>query len=303
MPVYRIVRSTTKLESFVVEASSEAEAIDKCSGPGMLVGSASIYDVSVEEDVRPVKLMPHGFGFYLRRISGGVESAKQLLQRCLDADARWVSFMVEASDGYKVPLDTVKLYADVLASDMSLWVWTFPGEARAASVEASADAARLALSYCDQISADGVMLDIEAPYKNKSESLQSLISTTRSGLSFGTTLGVVSYPIPSMQPTIDWKLFKQADWGSPMLYNTAGTVEGVNKSIAEWSPLVPAIIPSMATYDTSSPGTGAEQLHGDIERVLGSAPPMFDGAIMWSEQSTDAAERVVMREASKAYGW
>ncbi len=302
MPIYRVVRSTTKLESFIVEAASASNAIDACSGSGTLIGSSAIYDVQEQYAPPPPMNLPSGFGFYLRRISGGVDAAKELLQRCRESSVRWVSFMVEASDGYRVSLDTTKLYASVLAPELNLWVWTFPGEARASSVEQSVAAAELALEYKRQIGAKGVMLDIEAPYKNRSASLSALVSSTMQGLSGQESLGMVSYPTPSLHPTLDWNLFRHANWGSPMLYNTAATVEGIDKSIAEWSQIVPVIIPSMATYDTASPGTGAEQLNGDIERVMGGPPPRFSGAIMWSEQSTDAAERQVMSDWAKKYG-
>ena len=303
MSLYRVLRSSTKLEAFTVEAASQAEAIDMCAAlPGELIGASALYDAQTASPPK-AKIGPQGFGFYLRRISGGTEAAQALLQRCREAKAEWVSFMVEASDGYTVSIEAIQAYAAVLSPEIDLWVWTFPGDARAASVAQSTAAANQALNYCMAIGAGGVMLDIEASYKGHPEALDALISTTKAGLSNNRTLGMVSYPIPSYHPTLAWDLFKKADWGSPMLYNTAGTQEGVDQSVSEWTKLLPTLVPSMATYDTTSPGTGAAQLNGDIQRILGGPPAAFDGAAMWSEQSTDSAQRAVMAQWSTRYGW
>ena len=242
--------------------------------------------------------LPSGFGFYLRRLSSD-KDAKALLIRCKEANVSWVSLMVESEDGYISKKDILKAYRDVLvAGGIRVWVWTFPGAARASSVANSADAANLAIEYAEHLNADGIMLDIEKAYKGKKESLNSLVNTTVDKIKdTSLVVGFVSYPIPNFHKDIEWSCLAKCDFGSPMLYDTAKDKNLIKKSYLQYREHNNIWIPSLATYDTESAGIEEEQLRGDLDRVFeGNGDKDIKGAIFWSESTTSVKERRIMAD-------
>jgi hypothetical protein len=296
-----VTRTTTKLMVYVVEADTEEEAIEAAvvagEGEGVLSGPSAFWGaLPLADDPDEPIWIPRGWGTYCRRIVGGVPEAQALVQRCARASIGWVALMVEANDGYTVPLETTRNYAEVLqGAGIDVAVWTFPGQARAASVQASRDAANLALTYAEEADARVVLLDIEAPYKNHPEELRTLIETVEFGRGEDMSLGVVSFPVPSWHPTLDTSAFSLADWGSPMLYDTAQEPEAIELSTREWSELTDVVIPSIRAGET---------LAGDIERVFGPGPkPKFRAGVVWSEQQLDDTDLRTLQAAAERYGW
>ena len=288
-----------RLETWQVEAASEQGALEAATGPGTVVGEAVLSSASPLEAPAGVWL-PRGFGVYCRRIPEGGEA--ELVARCLEAGVSWAALMVEASDGYAVPLERSKRYADALRdAGLGVLVWTFPGVSRA-TFAGSVAAAGLALEHARACGASAVLLDVEATYKREPEALQALISTTSRGLPAGSSLGVVSYPVPSWHATLDSGKFAQADWGSPMLYETAGDPATIERAYREWGALVDVVVPSLSAMGTGA--QGAAKLEADIRRVLGdSTPTRSCSAVIWSEQQMDAADRLVVRSSAERYGW
>lgn len=293
-----VTRTTTKLTVYVVEAETEEAAIEaaESSADGALVGPSEMWGaLPLDPDDEPIWI-PRGWGTYCRRIIGGVPEAQALVQRCARASIGWVGLMVEATDGFQVPLSTTRTYAEVLqGAGIDVAVWTFPGEARAATVAGSRDAANLALTYAEEVDARAILLDIEAPYRGRPEQLRTLIETVEFGRGEDVSLGIVSFPVPSWHPTLDTSAFSLADWGSPMLYDTAQTPEAIAKATAEWSELLDVIIPSVRAAGT---------LAADIVRVFGTGPEAnFRAGCVWSEQTLTDAERAALQAAAERYGW
>jgi hypothetical protein len=306
MTKYRVTRATTTMVTYDVDAASEEAAIGAASGPGKLVGTADLWSaVAVSTGTSPpVKALPDGFGMYLRRITGGAAEAAAAVERCRRAGADWVALMVEATDGYVVPLEVTETYARAFhEAGFAVYVWTFPGDKRAATAAGSSEAATLALNYMHATNALGVIADIEAPYKGKPETLSVLLNGIRDGLTGIQVLGVACYPVPSMHPTMPWDVMKVADFGSPMFYETAQNQALVDKGMREWAAIVPSTIPVLDGWSGSG-AAGAARLRTDITTVCG--PPLnasVDAASIWSEAQMDDAKRVVTSEMSDAYGW
>lgn len=304
--IYRVTSATTSLHTYEVEAESEAEAIEIARAQsGKLVSASVLWDaVKVGDGGGSGKRVPTGFGTYLRRISGGEAEARSVLAHCQQAKMTWVSLMVEAEDGYTVPLSVTQTYAAIFRENgFRIFVWTFPGDARAASAEASKAAGKLALEYAQAIEANGVMLDIEKPYKGKQEALHALVSEVRGGLTEEQTLGMVSYPVPAYHETIPWEEFKVADWGSPMFYDSAGNATLVERGFVEWGAFVPVIVPSLDGWSGSG-AFGANRLTEDIIRVCGAPPvPRVPAALIWSEQQMDDAKRLAVANMASRYSW
>lgn len=248
-----------------------------------------------------------GFGFYLRRLPPHtVKNGQVLITRLKAAKATWVSLMVEAEDGYVSPRSNIKDYGDDLVlAGFDVWVWTFPGSQRAASVQQSEAAAILAVDYCKMVRGKGVMLDIEKAYRGKKESLNALVDKTISlaknnnSQQQSLSVGFVSYPLPTLAKDIDWTCLKKCDFGSPMLYDTSKTKELVDRSMKEYTKYNKVWIPSLATYDTQAPGTEEVQLKGDLDRVFeGNGDKGIKAAIFWSESTTSDKERKVIADYS-----
>jgi len=307
MTLYRVTRASTALSIYEVEANSEAEAIQiaSASGPGMIVSSSDLWSsVNIQPVPAPIRVLPQGFGTYLRRISGGEAEARAALARCQQAGMKWISLMVEATDGWVVPLSVTEIYAKVFReAGYQIFVWTLPGNTRSESVEASVAAGELVLGYAEDVRAAGIMLDIEAAYKDKPEELHALVTTVANGRSPTQSLGVVSYPIPSYHKDLAWSEFKVCDWGSPMFYETAGNITLVNKGLAEWSEIVSVLAPSLDGWSGTG-AAGAERLKQDIIRVCGTVPTVrVDASAIWSEQQMDDPKRFIVLEMGIAYNW
>lgn len=306
MNKYRVTKSTTTMETFDVEAETEAAAISAASSAaGTIVGQNALWSVTLtEQGEDPLPLPDYcGFGVYTRRISASQADAASAAKRCADAGISWVSLMVEASDGYIVSESSLKLWAaEFMDAGLFVGVWSFPGDARAASTAASVSAANLLTDMARAVDATIVMLDIEKPYKGKPEQMRAMIDALCNRAPEGAWRGVVSYPVPSYHPDLDWAAFKSFDWGSPMFYESAQSPSLISKGLAEWGQYVPVVVPSLDGWS----GTGAEgaaRFKGDILRVCGEPPPVVPGAIVWSEAQMDDAKRAVTNEMSTVYGW
>jgi hypothetical protein len=170
-------------------------------------------------------------------------------------------------------------------------------------VEASNSAAALLCEAADAIDVECVMLNIEEPYKGKTEEMSALCNQTLHLAPANSFVGVVSYPIPSYHPTLNWDAITGFDFGSPMFYTTAQDPVAVNRGNREWSMLVPQVVPSLDGWS----GTGVEgasRFRGDIMRVCGATtPPNLPGAIVWSESQMDDAKRAVTRDMAATYSW
>lgn len=304
---YRVTRSTTTMATYDVEAANEADAIAAALGPGMLTGAADLWSAVALGPSEPLPepiLGPQGFGVYLRRIKGGEAEAHEVAERCSRAGFAWAALMVESSDGYRVPLTTTTAYADALSErNIRVYVWTFPGTARASSLVESIAAGNLALNYAKAVDADGVIADVEAAYKGKPEELHALLETIKMGMGGGKLLGVASYPVPSMHPTIPWNEMRLAHFGSPMFYETAQKPALVDKGLAEWAEITLTIVPVLDGW-TGDDFAGGVRLRTDIVTVCGKAPtPRVRAASIWSEAQMDDAKRAVVSAMAEAYDW
>ena len=306
MPSFKIVRVTMTIEvADDVQAANATEA-QRVATEYRTTTATTSYEVT-EVESATAKSAPQGFGFYLRKLSDSAADAQALLVRLQASKARWVAFMVEDVSGNQQDISVITLYSNILTqAGIKCWVWTFPGNSRAQSVVDSVDAANLAVQYCEHIHGQGVMLDVEAAYKGKSVSLNALVDTAMAKTS-GTSMsvGIVSYPIPSYHPTIDWSVLSKCDWGSPMLYDSAGVSATIDRCLAEWGTYGitgSQLVPSLATYDTESPDFGATQLDNDIARVT-KASSESDAIVFWSESTTDNDERAVIQQWATALEW
>lgn len=302
MNKYRVTKSSTSLYTFDVEAESESEAIQLASsGRGTLVGQGDLWSAVLTEQGEAFR--PAGFGAYLRRISSSQADAETIANRCSAAGMNWVSLMVEANDGYIVPAASRKMYSDAFrALGIQVGVWSIPGNGRASTVEGSIAAARTLTDAAKEIGSTIVMIDVEAPYKGKSAQLNALVSEVIHTSPDLSTIGVASYPVPSLHADLDWSAFEPCDWGSPMFYASAQDPSLVSKGFSEWLTYVPTLVPSLDGWNGSG-ASGAERFRQDILNVCGPVPANVPGAIIWSEAQMDDAKRAVTREMGAEYGW
>jgi len=307
MSIYRVTKATTQLEIFDVEAQSEADAIAKVSAmSGKLVAQNAAWSAVLTDGFTPEPVdCPAGFGVYLRRITGGSSDATIVAERCRKAGILWAHLMVESSDGYVTAPTTRSVWAKAMRdAGLRVGVWSFPGDARAASVQESVSAANLLADAAAEIDAQSVMVNIEKPYKGKPAEMEALCEAVCSNANFSSYLcGVISYPIPSYHPDLNWSAMTGFEFGSPMFYQTAQDPAAVNRGLGEWAKIVEETVPSLDGWS----GTGVEgaaRFREDIVRVCGSPPePRVPGAIIWSESQMDDAKRAVTREMAEKYGW
>lgn len=303
---YRVTKSSMLLETFDVEAASEQEAIRLCEGkPGALVSQNAAWSAVVTQQGWVARTLPDGFGVYLRRIGSSGDSPEDVADRCVKAGMLWASFMVESNDGYVVSPSTTAAWANVFRDrGLLVGVWSFPGDERAASVEQSSSAAQLLTDVASQISADTVMLNVEAPFKNRPAQLRALIDSTLNSVPASAlqAVGVVSYPVPSMHPDLDFSQFSKLDYASPMFYKTAQDPALVERGMNEWAVILKTIAPTLDGWSGSG-ASGATRFAQDISTVCGPGPARVPGAVIWSEAQMDTAKREVTRERAALYGW
>ena len=306
MSTYRVTKATTTLETFDVEAESEAEAVaEVSSAQGTLVAQNAAWSaVLIGGDPAPEPVAcPTGFGVYLRRISGGSSDASVVAARCVKAGIDWAHLMVESSDGYVTSPSTRSVWAKAFRdAGINVGVWSFPGDARSASVQESVSAANLLCEAAAEIDALSVMVNIEKPYKGKSAETVALCDTVYAAEPFY-FCGVVSYPIPSYHPDLNWDAMRGFEFASPMFYQTAQDAALVSRGMSEWQKLVPLLAPSLDGWSGSGV-EGAARFQSDIIRVCGEPiDPLVPGAIVWSESQMDDAKRAVTRRMADEYGW
>ena len=65
------------------------------------------------------------------------------------------------------------------------------------------------------------------------------------------------------------------------------------------------VLPSLAVYETTSPGEGAAQLRGDLERVCTSSSGLVDvpGVCLWSEPQLSLSEAIEAGQWAERAGW
>lgn len=307
MGMYRVTKATTQLEIFDVEAESELDAVAKVAAlPGKLVTQNAAWSAVLTDGFTPEPVdCPTGFGVYLRRITGGSSDATIVAERCRKAGILWAHFMVESSDGYVTSPATRSVWARAFKSaGISVGVWSFPGDARSASVQESVSAANLLADAAAEIDAQSVMVNIEKPYKGKpaeTEALCDAVYARSSGMSW--LCGVISYPIPSYHPDLNWSAMSGFEFASPMFYQTAQDPVAVNRGLGEWYKIVKQVVPSLDGWSGTGVD-GAARFREDIVRVCGAPPdPREPGAIVWSESQMDDVKRAVTRDMAEKYGW
>lgn len=308
MNTYRVTKATTTLETFDVEAESEAQAVAKVSSAqGMLVSQSAAWSaVLTGQGPSPEPVVcPTGFGVYLRRISGGSSDAAVVAARCVKAGICWAHLMVESSDGYVTSPSTRSVWAKSFRdAGIDVGVWSFPGESRSASIQESVSAASLLCEAAVEIDASSVMVNIEKPYKGKSAEVEALCEAVYAAANERSFFcGVISYPIPSYHPDLNWAAMRGFDFASPMFYTTAQDPALVSRGMGEWEEIVRRIVPSLDGWSGSGV-EGAARFEADIVRVCGQpADPLVPGAIVWSESQMDDAKRAVTRRMAEEYGW
>ncbi len=249
---------------------------------------------------------PKGVGVYAR--GAAIRPDTLRAARC-----RWAAIMVESVDGRVVPLSDLHRQCDRARKGgaRSIWLWALHGPKAAGEPKAAAE--RLT-RHLAPLSADGVILDIEAAHKGKPLLCRDLVIATIDGLTERTGLGVTSFPTIKAHPTMPWAEMR-AGWGSPQLYSSAGSEPRSRASVEDWRAWWPSvegahhgrsrvIIPSLAAYETTSPGEGAAQLRGDLERVC-----MDDGVVdvpgicLWSEPQLSLTEAIEVGQFAERVGW
>ncbi len=305
MGKYRVTKASMLLESFDVEALSEAEAIRiAATQSGTLVSESAAWSAVQIGSPVPTYKRWQGFGVFLRRLSAS-DDPSAIADRCVRAGMAWAMFMVEANDGYIASrATTVKWAKEFRARGLQVGAWSFPGDDRAASVEQSAAAGVLLADVASEFEANLVMLDIEKPYKGKPSQMRALIEAVVQEIppSAVGACGVVSYPVPSMHPDIDWSQFGVFDFGSPMFYQTAQDSALVERGMNEWSKYTKVIVPTLDGWSGAG-ASGAKRFSEDITTVCGPGPARVPGALVWSEAQMDDAKRAVTREMAAKYEW
>lgn len=304
MSIFRVTQAQTALLATEVEAESEADAIQKAQATASsLVASSSLWSAVRIGDTPPSSLVPQGFSTYFRNPTDNMEDAVKAAKLCQAAAMPWVALMVEGNNGYQVPLARNRKYADEMKKlGIQVAVWSFPGDERASTVAASEDAALLLTMTARELGAMCVIADVELPYKKRSTELAAFLDTIKATKDATMSFGVVSYPIPSFHPTLDWETFRVCDWGGPLFYETASDPSLIAKGKSEWSQLTPVLIPSLSAFGDSGV-VGAERLKGDISRVCGTPAATVPAAMLWSYPQTDDAKRAVTRDMATQYGW
>lgn len=249
-------------------------------------------------------LHPCGIGVYAR----GKPIRPHILQA---ARCRWVALMVESVDGRVVPLSELRAQARRARQGgaRDIWLWALHG---AGVVDDARGAAHRLTRHLAAVDGAGVILDVEAAHKGKPLACRELVRATLDGLTETTGLGITSYPLAAMHPTMPWEEMR-AGWGSPQCYETAGSEARSRRSVTEWRawhgqhgidyPRV--VVPSLACYETTSPGTGAAQLRGDLERVCLGEGGSCDvpGVCLWSEPQLSLTEAIEAGEWAQRWGW
>ena len=252
------------------------------------------------------KTLPFGFGFYLRRMGSKPkqQDIDSLIKRLKASKATWASLMVEAEDGFINPKSNLKPYVDALHSNgIKVWLWTFPGHARASSASNAISAANLIIEYHNEFNdkIDGIQLDVEIAFKGKQQALNAFINEVVNNKAKNNIKHItfVSYPIPSFHKDIDWTCLSKCDSGSPMLYDSAKDKKWIDKSYNEYTKYNKNWYPSLATYETEAAGSEEVQLKGDLDRVFeGNGQRNIQSAIFWAENTTNDAERKVLADYS-----
>lgn len=252
-------------------------------------------------------IYPRGIGVYMRRIENlsPAEAAKRAAV-LRAAGVRWVALMVEAVNGFRSSHDGLSRMAVACREQgIAPWCWTFPHP----HVRGAREAAEHACSLASALEADGVILDIEAargsakkPTPPTPTWVRELVRTTAHALEPEQGLGITSYPVPSMHPSMPWEdMWHGRAWGSPQTYSTALQPKLLELAFAEWGKRFKTLLPSVPAYDVSG-ADARTQLRTVLERVVGT-PPRVPGVAVWSDPQIDAEERRVLRAFANGAGW
>lgn len=248
---------------------------------------------------RPV---PSGVGVYCRAAPVRPHILKA-------ARVSWAAIMVESADGRVQPISALRKQAARAREGgaTSIWLWALHGPS--AANDGKGAAARL----CQPLSAldaDGVILDIEAAHKGKPLACRELVRSTLDMLTERTGIGVTSFPLSASHPTLPWAE-TLVGWGSPQVYQSAASRETARRALTEWRSWHGyqdgrrTVLPSLAVYETKSPGGGAVQLRGDLERVCLDDEGRVDvpGLCLWSEPQMALAEAAEVGIFAERAGW
>ena len=240
-------------------------------------------------------MTPTGIGLYLTRAAyaDGVDRRAAKAKACR---ARWVALCVGGDDGWRPRPENVRTVRDAYqAHGLAVHVWQLdPAGAKPADQAAW-------LIACSQGCA-GVILDIELAWKGRREDVRAYVSTMAAHcVGLGLALGVTSYPVASMHPTMPWTEMRSAcAWGGPQIYRSAERPTLARRALSEWRAAYPAgVLPHLASYDVSgSPDKQAPQQRRHL--ALADTAP---GLAIWSDPSLDAQERAVLAAYSDKRGW
>lgn len=251
-------------------------------------------------------ITPRGLGVFCRRdvyAMRGAELAKRA-DRALAARVRWVCLMLDAVDGYRVDPKKLEFVAQAYRerANAQVYVWSFPGDDAMLNVTEQVE---WVSGLADKVSAAGVILDLEAPCKFKPLETSRLVAGVRLRNGTKRGLGITSYPLRSMHPSMPWASMG-AGFGMPQLYTTAATRKLASRALAEWGANDRPVVPVLAAYDYAKLG-GDEgmRLRGDLQRVCldDDGNPRVQAAAIWSEPQLDEGERQALDWWARRVSW
>lgn len=262
-----------------------------------------------------VPTIPRGIGVFLRRQPEALD-AKAISKRCVLARAarvRWAAHLLDAPDGWRATYSKLAAWSSAYRDEAGAesWLWSFPG--RDALDDPATWSAHLAHAL-DATHATGLILDLEAPCKNRPGDTAAITELAARVL-HGRALGITSYPIAAWHREMPWSVLARGDFGMPQLYESAKDSKIARRAIGEWTarwsrafPLVGdprPCVPVLAAYPTASPGDGADQLRGDLDRCLlgDDDKPIVSACAIWSDPQLDTAERGVLADFARTHGW
>jgi hypothetical protein len=261
---------------------------------------------------------PRGLAAFAMRLgpAAAEKSVEQLATRAMSARIKHVYLCAEAEDGWTSPLELLQQWGRVFAEHgIAAHPYSFWGELASATPEPSAD--RL-LAAVDALESSACVADVERAFRNvaKRRPLDALMSRLDAGASVrGVALGVCSYPVAEFHSPIGWKALRRGAYGVPMVYATAGDRSMSRKGVVGyregWPELTNSprlsrpVTPALALFETPSPGEGAGQLGGDIQRVCVDPAGRYDvdGVALWSLQQLGRDEARVLADVAARRGW
>lgn len=228
--------------------------------------------------------LPRGCGIYARRITRKeYGTPAEAAARAADHGLSFVALpSTWQDDRGTIDLNRPALELDYAAAflerGLDVWVWGYPdlGRERAFVLDLVEHARRL--------SAVGVLIDAEKPYKAKPQATRELMELVIDALDESMGLGVSSYG------RLDWHQLTALEdfgWLSPQVYTV--TAEAARRAIESWllderGDVRPGVhmVPSIPTYGPRS--------EGQLGAYLGAIEDLCAGVIAWSWPQTSQLE-------------